>query len=346
MNSQQTRKLRGTKKEFPFGKSAIDNPSDWIFSSKPQVASAKKMDGTDVKPKTFKAKPVPRSHYVEPHPPLLFTNKKAKGRTTPVGKKMKKTLELTDPGLANYVWHLTVDPISNPDNGASAETVITIEPEKNESTVEVSPVAAQFQSEPAETVQDQPTAENHPGLASQMFNSMVDPNLLPTKQEPDEKSSAGNDAAEIPDEKQSDVQQEVEVDEDPQVSEDKGDTSETTDQKSEIASSPEDVEVSSDLPLTVEPRLETETESDLTRPQGSGPEKPEEPVRPGLQKCAVLEMGTIVGPLVDECSRLLNETSISTPEESAAITSHEKSSQKGSMSDGGVEDVIDKPGVE
>jgi len=256
MNPQQIRKLPGTKKEFPLVKSTIDNkrvklakpavsatkpktanpeifdlvpihsakadvapllpkrefghrgfdstsiratsatsrdknihPRDWKFSPKPEVASAKKMDGADVKPKPFKVKPVPRSHYVEPYPPL-FTSKKAKDRTIPVDKKMKKTLELP-----------TVP---------------------SSSTAEVSPVAVQFQPEPAETVKDQATAENHPGLASRIWHSIVGPILLPRKQEPDEKSSAGKDA-----EEQLDDQQEVDVFEDPQVFEDESDSSET-----------------------------------------------------------------------------------------------------------------------
>ena len=54
-------------------------------------------------------------------------------------------------------------------------------------------------------------ASAHPGLASRMWHSVVDPILHPKKPEPnDEKLAAGHNVDEKPDENQSDVQQEVE----------------------------------------------------------------------------------------------------------------------------------------
>jgi hypothetical protein len=78
---------------------------------------------------------------------------------------------------------------------------------------------------------------DHPGLASRMWHSLVDPIWHPNKKlEPDEKSIAGNDE-EKPDENQSDVQDEVKVDEDPEAPE--AEPSEKSDLDGEMPSVPE-----------------------------------------------------------------------------------------------------------
>jgi hypothetical protein len=77
---------------------------------------------------------------------------------------------------------------------------------------------------------------DHPGLASRMWHSMVDP-ILHKKQEPDEKSIAENDAEGTLDEKKLDVQDEVLVDENPQTPE--ANTSEKSDLDVELPSVPE-----------------------------------------------------------------------------------------------------------
>jgi hypothetical protein len=163
------------------------------------------------------------------------------------------------PGLASRIWQSMVDPIlhtkkpepdeksiagneaeEKPDekqtdvqDEASTEKVITSEPEKKES--------ATGHSHPKLEETAQPMAENadlpdHPGLASRIWHSMVDP-ILHKKQEPDEKSIAGNDAEGTLDEKKLDVQDEVLVEEDPQTPE--ADTSEKSDLDVELPSVPE-----------------------------------------------------------------------------------------------------------
>ena len=344
MNSQQIRKLPGAKKEFPFVKAKIDNgkpvklankpavrnpdeiqfvpvqsakadvaplvtkvgfgyqgfgetsitaairkheiirpsaeprdkkihPSDWNFSSKPELSSVKSVM-KDLKPKPFKARPVPRSHYDKPFPPV-----------------------------------------------SSSKKVTT-------TAVEVQP-----------TVPENTDSSVHPGLASRMWHSMIDPILHSKKPELDEKLDAGHDMDEKPDEKQSDVQQEVV--EDPQVPETntseipvnvEGETSFTSPEavedqpiaetveslpipdNVEIPSNPEavldptreDVEVIPSLSQEVESRLETaapgtqkmKRRHDKRRRHSDGhltkkePEMPEEPVRPGLLRRAVVGIGS------------------------------------------------------
>jgi hypothetical protein len=176
------------------------HPRDWNSSSKPELISVKD-------PKPFKARPVPRSHYDAPLPPVS----KVKVGTAGTAKKVKKTPEPTArPGLVSRVWHSVVDPILHPVNGESAGEVITPEPDKKDvAAAEVSPVVVHPQPEPTTdaAVQVQPTAEintdaasAHPGLASRMWHSVVDPILHPKKPEPDdEKSVAGHEVDEKPD---------------------------------------------------------------------------------------------------------------------------------------------------
>jgi hypothetical protein len=163
------------------------------------------------------------------------------------------------PGLANRMWHSMVDPIwhskkpepdekpiagneaeDKPDekqtdfqDEASTEKVITSEPEKKESDTGHSHPKLE---ETAQPMADNAVLPEHPGLASRMWHSLVDP-ILHKKQEPDEKSIAENDAEEKPDEKKLDVQDEVLVDEDPQTPE--ADTSEKSDLDVKLPSNPE-----------------------------------------------------------------------------------------------------------
>ncbi|EFX79871.1 hypothetical protein DAPPUDRAFT_319215 [Daphnia pulex] len=175
------------------------------------------------------------------------------------GEENVHNADLPDhPGLASRMWHSVVDPIlhkkeepdeksiagneaeEKPDeqtdvqDEASTEQVITSEPEKKES-------ATGHHSHPKLVETAQPMAENavlpdHPGLASRMWHSVVDPILL-KKEEPDEKSIGGNDAEGTLDEKKLNVQDEVLVDEDPQTPE--ADTSEKSDLDVELPSVPE-----------------------------------------------------------------------------------------------------------
>ena len=194
------------------------HPRDWNSSSKPELIKEKAV----TEPKPFKARPVPRSHYDAPLPPV---STKVKVGTTATAKKVKKTPEpVARHGLVSRVWHSVVDPILHPVKDESAGEVITPEPEKNKdvAVAEVSPVVVHPQPEPTAddpAVQVQPTADittdaaasAHPGLVSRMWHSVVDPILHPTKPEPndDETLAAGHDVDEKPDENQPDVQQVV-----------------------------------------------------------------------------------------------------------------------------------------
>jgi hypothetical protein len=218
---------------------------------------------------------------------------------------------------------------------------------------------------------------DHPGLVNRMWHSMVDPIWHSKKPEPDEKSITGNNAEEKPDEKQFDVQDEIEVDEDPQALEVKLDldalmqlapeafhvqpeakeieTVKALPDENEIASKPEAVldpireavEVSP-FTQTVASRLETEDagtrkirrrhdkrrthsdESHLVSPHhfAEQPEKPEEPVRPGLLRRAVVGIGStawsagksVLSSVGSVVGLGRNRTPISIPEESAAKT--------------------------
>jgi hypothetical protein len=160
------------------------HPRDWTFSPKPEVVSAiKKTDGTNLKPKPFKANPVPRCHYNEPYPPVWI----AKKNKTELARNMnKKTLEPTTPGLVSRVWHSVIEPILHPHNDASTEKVITelpLEPEKKESAKDHQKLADET-VEPMAANADLP---DHPGLASRMWHSVVDPILHPHNEASTEK---------------------------------------------------------------------------------------------------------------------------------------------------------------
>jgi hypothetical protein len=290
------------------------HPRDWNSSLKPELSSVKEKAVVELKSKPFKARPVPRSHYDAPLPPV---SKKVKVKTTATAEKVKKTPEPTArPGLVSRVWHSVVDPILHPVNGETAGKVITSEPDKKDvAAAEVSPVVVHPQPEPTAdpAVQVQPTAEintdaasAHPGLASRMWHSVVDPILHPKKPEPDdEKSVAGHEVDEKPDEMQPDVQEGVEVVEAILKTDLEGETTSPTPEAVEDQPIAEAVEVTS-VPQEVESRLKTEATGtrkskrrhDKRRRHSDGhltkkePEMPEEPVRPGLLRRAVVGIGS------------------------------------------------------
>jgi hypothetical protein len=98
----------------------------------------------------------------------------------------KKTLEPTTPGLVSRVWHSVIEPILHPHNDASTEKVITelpLEPEKKESAKDHQKLADET-VEPMAANADLP---DHPGLASRMWHSVVDPILHPHNEASTEK---------------------------------------------------------------------------------------------------------------------------------------------------------------
>jgi hypothetical protein len=139
-----------------------------------------------------------------------------------------------------------------------------------------------------------------------MWHSVVDPILHPKKPEPDdEKSVAGHEVDEKPDEMQPDVQEGVEVVEAILKTDLEGETTSPTPEAVEDQPIAEAVEVTS-VPQEVESRLKTEATGtrkskrrhDKRRRHSDGhltkkePEMPEEPVRPGLLRRAVVGIGS------------------------------------------------------
>ncbi|EFX68929.1 hypothetical protein DAPPUDRAFT_329611 [Daphnia pulex] len=144
------------------------HPRDWTFSPKPELSIAiKKTDGT-VKPKPFKANPVPSSHYNVPYQtpkksktvidkkPELADAKKTGGTdlkpfkanpvlSTPKITKTEVAKKVNAPGLVNRMWHSVIDPILHPHNEASPETVPL--PDKKKSLDHV--ISKQFRAKPA-----------------------------------------------------------------------------------------------------------------------------------------------------------------------------------------------------
>ena len=149
-------------------------------------------------------------------------------------------------------------------------------------------------------------ASAHPGLASRMWHSVVDPILHPKKPEPDdEKLVAGHDVDPKSDEMQPDVQERVEFVEAILKTDLEGETTSPTREAVEDQPIAEAVEVTS-VPQKVESRLKTEATGtrkskrrhDKRRRHSDGhltkkePEMPEEPVRPGLLRRAVVGIGS------------------------------------------------------
>ena len=94
------------------------HPQNWNSSPKIPTGKAaviKPLPGTkktldELKPKPFRAKPVPRSHYNEPYRPELPSKK---DRQTKIAAKKVDT---GHPGLASRIRNKMVDPILHPND--------------------------------------------------------------------------------------------------------------------------------------------------------------------------------------------------------------------------------------
>jgi hypothetical protein len=143
------------------------HPRDWTFSPKPELTIAiKKTDATDLKPKPFKANPVPSSHYNKPYQTPKKSKtvmakkldaKKTDGtdlkpfKANPVLSTPKITKTEVDkkgdaPGLVNRMWHSMIDPILHPHNETSPEKVPLPDKKKN---VDNFTSKKQFRAKPA-----------------------------------------------------------------------------------------------------------------------------------------------------------------------------------------------------
>jgi hypothetical protein len=154
------------------------HPRDWSFSPKPELTSAiKKTDLTDLKPKPFKANPVPSSHYNVPYQTPKKSKtvmaKKSDAKNTggtdlkpfkanPVSRshndelyppfkipkitKIEVAKKANAPGLVNQMWHSLIDPILHPHNKTSPETVPLPDKKKNVDSITSK---KQFRAKPA-----------------------------------------------------------------------------------------------------------------------------------------------------------------------------------------------------
>jgi hypothetical protein len=139
--------------KIPTGKAAV---------IKPLPGTKKTLD--QLKPKPFRARPVPRSHYNEPYRPELPSKKDRQSKTK------------------------VVDPILHPTVKANEDTGIAQEkPVGKEITAELplSPEAGQTplddDAPEREKVDVIPESAQHPGLVSRVWHSVVDPILHPNK---------------------------------------------------------------------------------------------------------------------------------------------------------------------
>ena len=139
--------------KIPTGKAAV---------IKPLPGTKKTLD--QLKPKPFRARPVPRSHYNEPYRPELPSKKDRQSKTK------------------------VVDPILHPTVKANEDTGIVQEkPVGKEITAELplSPEAGQTplddDAPEREKVDVIPESAQHPGLVSRVWHSVVDPILHPNK---------------------------------------------------------------------------------------------------------------------------------------------------------------------
>ena len=159
------------------------HPQNWNSSPKIPTGKAaviKPLPGTKktldrLKPKPFRARPVPRSHYNEPYRPELPSKKDRQPKTK------------------------VVDPILHPTVKANEDTEIAQEkPVGKEITAELppSPEAGQTPLDDApEKVDVIPESAQHPGLVSRVWHSVVDPILHPNK--PHDEKPNGEDPPKV-----------------------------------------------------------------------------------------------------------------------------------------------------
>ena len=247
------------------------HPSDWNFSSKPELSSVKSVM-KDLKPKPFKARPVPRSHYDKPFPPVSSSNKV----TTTAVEVQPTVLENTDssvhPGLASRMWHSMIDPILHSKKPELDEKLDAEKPEVKQSDVQ----------QEVEVVEDPQVPETN---TSEIVPVNVEGETSFTSPEAVEDQPIAETVESLP------IPDNVEIPSNPEAV---------------LDPTREDVEVIPSLSQEVESRLETaapgtqkmKRRHDKRRRHSDGhltkkePEMPEEPVRPGLLRRAVVGIGS------------------------------------------------------
>jgi hypothetical protein len=160
------------------------HPQNWNSSPKIPTGKAaviKPLPGTkktldQLKPKPFRARPVPRSHYNEPYRPELPSKKDRQPKTK------------------------VVDPILHPNDKTNEDTGIAQEkPVGKEITAELPPSPEAGQTplidDAREKVDVIPEAAQHPGLVSRVWHSVVDPILHPNK--PNDEKPNGEDPPKV-----------------------------------------------------------------------------------------------------------------------------------------------------
>ena len=301
------------------------HPQNWNSSPKIPTGKAaviKPLPGTkktldELKPKPFRAKPVPRSHYNEPYRPELPSKKNRQPKIA------AKKVDTAHPGLASRIRNKMVDPILHPndkveDTGIAqekpdVEKVITAEPP-------LSPEAGHMPliDDAPEKVDVIPESA-HPGLVSRVWHSVVDPILHPNKPHDEkllEKQPDGEETEVVEDSIELNVDPQIpKVDEmiTPEIAQTQPESDEIPAETDDGASV--NVESSALIPEAV---IETPVLKDVTGTrkkkrrhekrrysdsylaklveeftETKGPEKPEEPIaQPGLLKRAVFGIGS------------------------------------------------------
>jgi Ni,Fe-hydrogenase I large subunit len=111
--------------KIPTGKAAV---------IKPLPGTKKSLD--ELKPKPFRAKPVPRSHYNEPYRPELPSKKDRQPKIAAA-----KKVDTAHPGLASRIWNKIVDPILHSNDNVEETGIAQGKLVEKVITAEVSPEA-------------------------------------------------------------------------------------------------------------------------------------------------------------------------------------------------------------
>ena len=113
-----------SSQKIPTGKAAVIRP-----------LPGNKKTLEQLKPKPFRARPVPRSHYNEPYRPELPSKKNRQPKIA------AKKVDTAHPGLASRILNKMVDPILHPNDNVEDTRISQGKPVKKVITAEVSPEA-------------------------------------------------------------------------------------------------------------------------------------------------------------------------------------------------------------
>ena len=110
-----------SSQKIPTGKAAVIRP-----------LPGNKKTLEQLKPKPFRARPVPRSHYNEPYRPELPSKKNRQPKIA------AKKVDTAHPGLASRIWNKMFDPILHPNDNVENTIISQGKPVEKVITAEVS----------------------------------------------------------------------------------------------------------------------------------------------------------------------------------------------------------------